>query len=249
MRVTLRMLRLGTVRFAEAIALARKQGVVLPEVYYGLLQGAARDQAFSIAGIASLAQLEDVWTDLQRSLADGETFADWQAQAATLALDLPEHRLDNIYRTNLQSAWNRGRSEQIQRNRRTHPWLRYDAVNDSRTRPAHAAMDGKIFHIDDPIWQIWYPPCGYRCRCRVIAMTDAEAKRRIKIGQDAGSDPTARPAVDPDEGWDYPRLVAGVNPEGLRRAVADSAMRSAFRGVLGVAARFGELLRGLGRRG
>lgn len=242
-------LRLSTgLRFAEAIAAAKRRGVVLPDVYYGAMQDAARAEAFSIAGLATLTQLEDVWDDLQRNLASGATFADWQAQASTMALVLPDHRLDNIYRTNLQSSWNSGRAEQILRNRRTHPWLRYDAVNDSRTRPAHAAMDGKIFHVDDPIWNSWYPPCGYRCRCRVIAMTDAEAKRRIKAGQDAGNDPTVRPVVDPDDGWNYPRLHRGSEPAGLRQAVADRATASPFRAVLGVAQRFADYLRGLVRR-
>lgn len=242
-------LRLGTVSFAEAIAAAKRRGVVLPDVYYGMLQGAARDQAFTIAGLASLTQIEDVWADLQRALAEGRTFEQWRQDLSVQALELPQHRLDNIYRTNLQSAWNRGRGEQILRNRRTHPWLRYDAVNDSRTRPAHAAMDGRIFHVDDPIWQIWYPPCGYRCRCRVIAMTQAEADRRIKAAQDRGFDPTARPTVNPDDGWDYPRLVPGVDPAGLRRAVVERSRRSPLATLRQVGAALVGLLRGLGRRG
>ena len=30
---------------------------------------------------------------------------------------------------------------------------------------------------DDPIWNIWYPPNGYRCRCSVISLTKKQVER------------------------------------------------------------------------
>jgi hypothetical protein len=71
----------------------------------------------------------------------------------------------------------------------------YDAINDSRTRPNHTAMDNTILHRDDPWWRTHYPPCGYRCRCTVISLTEKQAQKR---GVSA-----AAPQVDPDEGWDF----------------------------------------------
>ncbi|MDT8427124.1 MAG: hypothetical protein RQ733_14255, partial [Methyloprofundus sp.] len=50
--------------FHTAIKAAQQRGVVLPEVYYGELQGLARQQAFSIAGLAALDQLEQVRNSL-----------------------------------------------------------------------------------------------------------------------------------------------------------------------------------------
>ena len=44
--------------FREAIHAARSRGVVLPDTYYGKLQGVARSHAFSIAGVSKLAQLQ-----------------------------------------------------------------------------------------------------------------------------------------------------------------------------------------------
>lgn len=49
------------------------------------------------------------------------------------------------------------------------PNLTYDAVNDERTRDEHAGLDGTTKPIDDPFWDTYYPPNGWRCRCGVQA--------------------------------------------------------------------------------
>lgn len=151
--------------FDEAIAWAGARGVVLPDVYYGQLQGLARSTSFSIAGLSSLDQLQQVLDSLTEAMETGETLRSWQNRVSSneIALDLPAHRLENIFRTNIQSHYARGRCEQQRRNIENRPWLLYDAVNDSRTRPSHAAMDGFVARYDDPIWQQWSPPAGYQC--------------------------------------------------------------------------------------
>lgn len=194
-----RALAVGIGAPAEVMAAARARGVLLPDVYYGQLQGLARSLAFSVAGIASVDQLEAIKRSLDDSLADGSGFREWKRRALAGEIpglfELPPHRLENIYRTNLQTVYSRGNGEAIKRNARTHPYLLYSAVNDSRTRPAHAAMGGTIRRIDDPWWLTRKPPNGYQCRCRAIALTEAEAKRRGI---------TERPTTEaPDPGWDY----------------------------------------------
>jgi hypothetical protein len=95
----------------------------------------------------------------------------------------------------MQVAYNRGRYEQQKRVSSSRPYLMYDAINDSRTRPNHLLMDNTILHRDDPWWKTHYPPCGYRCRCTVISLTEAQAQKRgVSV---------APPQVDPDEGWDF----------------------------------------------
>lgn len=53
------------------------------------------------------------------------------------------------------------------------PYWQYDAVNDSKTRPSHLAMDGRVFMADDPIWDTWFPPNGFKCRCTVKTLSSA----------------------------------------------------------------------------
>lgn len=209
--------------FLEAIAWAKERGVVLPEIYYGELQGLARALAFSIAGLATLDQLQDVLESLVKAMEEGETLREWQAQVqgGKIALNLPAHRLENIFRTNIQGHYARGRCEQQRTTLETRPWFLYDAVNDSRTRPAHAAMDGFVARYDDPIWKRWTPPCGYQCRCRRIALTDAQAARfREADARRLARDPSlvqARALAQPDDGWDY--SVCDAPERGVSRAV------------------------------
>ena len=183
--------------FQEAVDYAASRKVVLPDVYYGKLAGVQRSQSVSIAGLASLEQIKAI-IDLVRSVMDaGGTFADFQkkVKAGDLSVTLSKARLDNIFRTNMQAAYSRGRYEQQMRVTMNRPYWMYDAINDSRTRPAHAAMDGTILHHSHPWWKSHYTPNGYRCRCTVISLTEAQARKRgITV---------LPPAADPDEGWDY----------------------------------------------
>ncbi|MEY2631908.1 MAG: hypothetical protein RIR00_562 [Pseudomonadota bacterium] len=217
--------------FLEAIAWAKKQGVVLPEVYYGQLQGLARASAFTVSGLAGLDQIESVRTSLIQALENGETLRDWQQQVADggIGLDLPPGRMETIFRNNIQGSYARGRCEQQRENLDTSPWMMYDAVNDSRTRPAHAAMDGLVARFDDPIWKTWTPPSGHRCRCRRIALSSAQADRFRAVDlKRLSADPelaAARASARPDPGWDY--SVCEEPTEGLRRAIAARLQRCA----------------------
>lgn len=205
--------------FAEAIAWARARQVVLPDVYYGELQGLARSMAFSIAGLAKLDQLQAVMDSLAAATANGESFGTWKQRATTQALDLPSHRIENIFRTNIQGHYGRGRCEQQARNVESRPWYLYDAVNDSRTRPSHAAMDGLVARYDDPIWDSWTPACGFRCRCRRISLSERQAERFRAADLKRLEDPeilSARMNARPDTGWDY--NPCAEPDEGLRRA-------------------------------
>lgn len=228
------------VPFTEAIKAATIRGVVLPDVYYGVLQGLARQLAFSIAGIAAYDQLTAVRDSLTKAIASGQSFKAWKETAAAQALGLPDYRLDNIWRTNLQGNYMRGRWEQIARNAKNRPYLMYDAINDARVRPAHLAMDGTIRRWDDPWWKTHSPPCGYRCRCDVIGMTEAQAQRRSAPG--ANGQPRGiykEPRLDdgtpaqPDPGWDYHPYFDRWPP--MRKALANRAEAPGASAILGEA--------------
>lgn len=218
-------LRLSPTPFDEAILTTRARGVVLPDVYYGHLQGIARADSFSIAGLARVEQIQQALVSLTEALESGETFDAWRARVrrGDVDLDLPDYRLENIYRTNLQGAYARGRCRQHDVIAERRPWLLYSAVNDSRTRPAHAAMDGTLLHRDDPWWQTHRPPNGYQCRCTAIAVSNAEAERRgapkaPKPDEQTGDTPA------PDPGWDYD--VCGNPRAGAKRAMRRARAKS-----------------------
>ncbi len=144
------------------------------------------------------------------------------------------HRLKTIYKVNMDTARAVSRHQVQQATVSQRPYWMYDALEDGRTRPHHAAMDGQVFHHDDPFWDTHYPPNGFNCRCRVQALTGDEVEqRKLKINtsedklhpiqQRVGVDKQTgeviyRPATEyradhvhfaPDPGWNYNPGAAG----------------------------------------
>jgi uncharacterized protein with gpF-like domain len=55
-------------------------------------------------------------------------------------------------------------------------------------------MEGKVYPADDPVWKTWYPPNGFRCRCRVNALTKGETEG-LQVESELPKD-------SPDKGFD-----------------------------------------------
>ncbi|MGX9692933.1 phage head morphogenesis protein [Achromobacter anxifer] len=161
---------------------------------------AARERAFTVTGIARLDVLQDIKGSLDRRLADGGTYGRFRdevrdalaakgwtkvgrglhadPESAEVAANLPPRRLQTIFRTNTQTALMAGRYKQLSEMTDIAPYWQYVAVMDSKTRPSHAALHGKIFRFDDPFWNTHFPPCGFNCRCGVRALRERDIERR-----------------------------------------------------------------------
>jgi SPP1 gp7 family putative phage head morphogenesis protein len=134
-------------------------------------------------------------------------------------------RMDVIFRTNAQGAYNAGRYQAQMQYADAAPYWQYVAVLDARTRSAHAAMNGKVFLARDAIWASIYPPCGFNCRCRVRAMTEASFKASGLALLDGST--FTLPAGFPDEGFGS----SSANPISLIGAL--SARENAARAAAG----------------
>lgn len=160
----------------------------------------AKLAAFSVTGIAKGDELATVYNAMGRALADGIPFSQFKADCASIFerrgwTGLRAWRVDNIFRTNIQTAYNVGRYKQMEAVKDAFPYWMYDAVNDSRTRPTHRAMDGKVYPAGHPFWDTWYPPNGFRCRCSVQPLTAGQVARRgLKIETE---DLTGTPLLPP----------------------------------------------------
>lgn len=185
--------------FWDAVEFMRRRGVVLPDVYYGALVGVQRANAFSVAGIMAYDMIERIQASLESAIEEGETYQSWRDRVMKdqLALNLPEWRYEVIYRTNIQSMYQRGRqAEQIDYGA---PYLMYDAVGDSRTRPSHLEMDNIVLPADHPFWDEHRPLNGYNCRCDLIGIIEDELEEVGGITQKLPDSAD----VEPDDGWNY----------------------------------------------
>ena len=87
-------------------------------------------------------------------------------------------RLRTIYRANLRAARAAGVRDRAQRTKRTHPYFLYEPGPRKKGRDDHEAWAGTLLPVDHPWWNDHFPPNGWRCRCRVRPVTEAEARRR-----------------------------------------------------------------------
>ena len=148
---------------------------------WNALSDEAKTRAFVVAGLAKGDVLDAVQASLGEALAQGQTLAQWKKGVAAqglAGLGFSDTRLETIFRTNLQSAYQAGRYAQMRRVADDRPYWRYTAVNDSRTRPTHRGMHGLTYPADHPFWDTYYPPNGYRCRCSVQSLSASQVESR-----------------------------------------------------------------------
>lgn len=189
----------------QAVGFLKSKGVVVSDSWMDLWQE-AHSRAFTVAQSAGFDVAGDIKDALEKAVNDGETFETFRKNIEpTLqakgwwgkAIDketgeitkmypgthrIVEYgtpsRLRLIYEQNVQTAYMAGRYRAMKAATDTHPFWQYTAVMDSRTRPAHAAMHGRVFRFDDVAWGVAFPPCGWNCRCRAIPLSyyDVEAE-------------------------------------------------------------------------
>ena len=123
---------------------------------------------------------------------------------------IKESRLTTIFTTNMLSAYQAGRYQQLQESVEEYPYWRYKSMGDSHVRPAHRALNGKVFRADDPFWASHYPPNGFNCRCSVEPLDDYDLKldglkvERGKMRQERDGEGRERSVYVDAEGKSYP---------------------------------------------
>lgn len=251
----------------QAVAYLRSKGMAITWDWEEQWQE-AHAQAFTVAKVTRLDILEDIRSAVQQAIDEGKTSAwfekeltpvlqgkGWWGTAAHVDPDTGEvsqvqlgspWRLQTIYRTNLQTAYMAGRFQALLENVDERPYWMYVAILDGKTRPGHRAMNGKVLRYDDPFWQSFYPPNGWGCRCRVVALSARDVlKLGIVVESSAGKlghvqsvsaktgarrevatykavDPATQRQmiVSPDIGWSYNAGAAAWQPE-LHRYTGD----------------------------
>ena len=205
------------ITFLEALHFAQSRKVVLPDEFYSMDLN-TRQLATTVSFLSGIEQIETVIKSLNKTLAEGGTFNDFQKLVEENEIVLSKHYLKNVFRTNIQTAYGHGRWQQQQKNKAKRPYLMYSAIDDTRVRPSHLALNRIIRHIDDPFWLLYYPPWGFMCRCTVIALTEKEAK---KLGITSDED---LPQIAEDMGWSTSPLTFGEMESVVDQKITDSIL-------------------------
>jgi SPP1 gp7 family putative phage head morphogenesis protein len=224
------------------------KGLAISSDWHSLWQE-ANAKAFTMSRVLKLDVLKTVRDEVLNSIENGLTFKEFQKNLQPQLIKkgfwgrvvneegketfITPHRLKTIYQTNTQSAYMAGRYREMIENADDRPYWQYLAVMDGLTRPAHAALNGKVFRYDDAFWKTHYPPNGFNCRCRIRALRaeqlggmnitpeTTKAADFETITQSAGGrpaeitryiDPKTGVRMAPDAGWNYNPGEAGYMP-------------------------------------
>lgn len=104
------------------------------------------------------------------------------ATGEAVATKFDSARLKLIYDTNTRMAYSAGQWERAWRNRSSHPYIRYITKGDERVRATHRVWNNLTLPVDDPFWERHWPPNAWRCRCRVVSLSQAEYDKRRAAG-------------------------------------------------------------------
>jgi SPP1 gp7 family putative phage head morphogenesis protein len=169
----------------------------------------AHARSFTVAKTAKLDVLNDIRALVDKALANGITFAQFQKELKpqlqkkgwwgkkervneetgeiTEYMAGSPRRLKTIYQTNLQTAYMAGRYKGQMDAAADLPYIQYIAVMDGRTTDTCRDMHGRVFRADDPIWNSLYPPNHWGCRARTRSLTERMVQREgLKVESSDG---------------------------------------------------------------
>jgi len=212
----------GSLPFDEAIKFFRSKVNIPTERWNDLLQE-EHDFGFMVAGATKAELLADFRTAIDAAITDGTTLATFQKNFDSIVQKYGwgykgsrGWRTEVIYSTNIRSAYQAGRYQQM-----TDPdvlayrpnWM-YVHGDSVHPRPQHLAWHGTVLPANDPWWESHFTPNGWGCKCRVVALSDRDMTRQgLQVGKapDDGSYEWLNKATGElqqipngiDPGWNY----------------------------------------------
>jgi len=109
------------------------------------------------------------------------TFKAFRDEAMKISGVYLDRNLKTEYNGAVASSQMAGKWVDIEQNKESAPFLRYDTVGDDRVRQAHKELDGVIRPVDDSFWSVYYPPNGWNCRCDVTQLLHGSPTPAHKI--------------------------------------------------------------------
>ena len=161
--------------YPSAADYLRARGVEPAADFYARLEH-LRHEAWTLAKISDVEQIEQVKQSLVKALAEGKSFREWQQALTPEMLALPRHYQETVFRTAMLSSYNGAKWTHFRAHAERRPILRYIAINDQRTRPAHHALHGLMMPVGDERWANLAPPLGFNCRCTMVSLSEKQAK-------------------------------------------------------------------------
>ncbi|MCK5740573.1 MAG: minor capsid protein [Chlorobi bacterium] len=191
---------------------------------------ACKENAFTLSRVKSLDLLTDFKNALETALKEGHSAAEFRQNIKNMLQDkgwlakqeTPDnlksaHRLNNIYRTNMQNAFSAGRYKQSMGDQDAFPYVIFYSTIDKKTTKECDFLHKKAMSLDDAKLNKFYPPGHYQCRRRAVSADSADLKtskitllkgsHSMKYQNEDGFNTKPGKAFSPDKGKYSAELV------------------------------------------
>lgn len=204
--------------FAEQLAFFR-QKLNLPTERWDDIEREAHDRSFIVAGAQAADLLDDLNAAVTKAIAEGtglnafrkdfrqivqkNGWTGWTGEGSAAGV---AWRTKVIYQTNMATSYAAGRYQQL-----TDPdllavlpyWQYKHADGVLYPRPLHVSWDGLTLPPENPFWQTHFPPNGWGCHCRCIAVPKSDYLKAIAGGKGPANAPAAGDTQGIDPGFAY----------------------------------------------
>lgn len=187
--------------FDDAVAAFRRL-IPMTDEQYAALETEAQALAFTVANVSQADIVQQVYDAIDSAIKNGTTLEDFKAavepQLTTAWGEPKAYRVETIFRTNTQAAYNQARFETITHPvvKQARPYLRFDGIDDSRQSDICRAIDHTVLPADDPFWHTHAPILHHQCRSVLTPLSKDEA--------DTHGITQSPPEVAPEDGFGNP---------------------------------------------
>jgi hypothetical protein len=228
--------------FYEQLAFFKKK-LLLPTERWDDIMGRAHDRAFVVAGATQADLLADLHAAIARAIETGSGldqfrkdfraivrkhgWTGWTGEGSEAG---EAWRTRIIYQTNLATSYAAGRWAQLNDPGllKLKPYWKYvHADGVAHPRPLHVAWNGLVLKHDHEFWKTHFPPNGWGCHCRVVAVDAREYAAAVAAGK--GTPPEGWQDINPktgapvgiDKSFDY---APGAHADAPLRSLIDDRL-------------------------
>jgi hypothetical protein len=148
----------------------------------------AKRRAFTVARQGSVETIERIRDVLVQDIREGPSLAGFRREMAdSLASgDIGEAHLENVYRTNIQTAFAEGHDALADNPIvvAAFPFQEILPIDDGRVRDTHFSLQflglngTGVYWRNDPFWSLFMPPIEWQCRCGWNMLSVRQAARK-----------------------------------------------------------------------
>lgn len=136
-----------------------------------------QNNIFAFSGAKSYAEMKEL-RDAVYENGNRLSFTDYKRRARQINVAYNENYLEAERQVVISSGTQGSRWLDIEDTVDEYPYLEYVTANDEHVREEHRRLHGIILPVNDPFWNNYYPPNGWRCRCSTRKRSEREYEQK-----------------------------------------------------------------------